>query len=78
MGFCTEEVIVCAFLHNVCLTNGDVLDTPSTPSPDAAVLVDRSAVQFRDKLAPWVSAPVGVQLPLTEHDYTLLLCRIFF
>ncbi|KAK9976934.1 hypothetical protein ABG768_018826, partial [Culter alburnus] len=79
VGFCTEVVIACAFLHNVCLTHGDVLepedaedaDATSPPSPDAAVFVDRSGVQFRDRLAAQVSAPVGVQRPLMEHDYTL-------
>ncbi|KAL1246536.1 hypothetical protein QQF64_034581 [Cirrhinus molitorella] len=80
VGFCTEVVIACAFLHNVCLTNGDVLEDavdaedagpPSPPSHDAAVHVDRSAVQFRDRLAAQVSAPVSVQHPVTEHDYTL-------
>ncbi|XP_067234860.1 putative nuclease HARBI1 [Chanodichthys erythropterus] len=79
VGFCTKVVIACAFLHNVCLTHGDVLepedaedaDATSPPSPDAAVFVDRSGVQFRDRLAARVSAPVGVQRPLMEHDYTL-------
>lgn len=75
-------MIACAFLHNVCLTHGDVLepegaedaedpDAPSPPSPDAAFFVERSGVQFRDRLAARVSAPVGVLLPLMEHDYTL-------
>lgn len=71
VGFCTQVVIACAFLHNVCLSNGDVLEPddaqdaePPLPPPlDTADPVDRSAVQFRDRLAAQVSAPLGVQLP---------------
>lgn len=43
VGFCTEVVIACAFLHNVCLTNGDVLEPEDAePPPHHHHLMQRS------------------------------------
>lgn len=78
MGFCTEVVLACAFLHNVCLTHGEVFE--SEVDEDAApphrcihqiyLYFMSSAAQFRDRLAAQISAPICVQFTLMDHDYT--------
>ncbi|CAL9707207.1 unnamed protein product [Knipowitschia caucasica] len=77
IAFCTQVVTACAFLHNVCLTHGDVLepdrddDQPPPPPmpPGDAGQSDARGIRLRERLSAQVSAPVVAQGYLMEHDY---------
>ncbi|KAJ8381306.1 hypothetical protein SKAU_G00020840 [Synaphobranchus kaupii] len=73
--FAPDVIAVCAILHNVCLTAGDVLETegddceqvvvpPSCPVRDQA-----SGQPQRATLAAQLSAPGVLPAALQEHDY---------
>ncbi|XP_061566257.1 putative nuclease HARBI1 [Cololabis saira] len=64
LHFCSEVVLACAFLHNICLRHGDVMDEleelPEEPAPPAELdegVQEQSGVHIRDRLCALVSAP---------------------
>ncbi|KAK7880178.1 hypothetical protein WMY93_033160 [Mugilogobius chulae] len=75
VGFCTDVVTACAFLHNICLSNGDVLepdvenDDPPPPMPPGDAGQEASGNMLRARLSAQVSAPLVLQPHLAEHDY---------
>ncbi|XP_071373093.1 putative nuclease HARBI1 [Centroberyx affinis] len=73
--FVPDVVTVCAVLHNICLTAGDVVD-PDDDRPDAVevppprpVRNEQGGQGVRDRLAAQISAPVGQPEGLQDHDY---------
>lgn len=75
VAFCTQVVTACAFLHNVCLTHGDVLEPEDVddqlplPLPPGDALQEASGNMLRARLSAQVSAPLALQAHLFEHDY---------
>uniref|UniRef100_UPI003AAC81F6 putative nuclease HARBI1 n=1 Tax=Centroberyx gerrardi TaxID=166262 RepID=UPI003AAC81F6 len=75
-NFCSEVALACAFLHNVCLIHGDVMEPelqPEEPGPlaphDLQDIQERSGAHMRDRLCAHISAPQHLQAPLRDHDY---------
>ncbi|KAL1276531.1 hypothetical protein QQF64_036154 [Cirrhinus molitorella] len=74
--FAPEVITCCTILHNICLTNGDIME-PEEVQPDEDDPVDQhvrdsqNEDQTRDRLAAVVSAPNSDDFPpaLRQHDY---------
>ncbi|XP_049338191.1 putative nuclease HARBI1 [Astyanax mexicanus] len=75
--FAPVVVSCCAFLHNLCLSNGDIVESaegePEEEPGEAEAEEHTSAAQpgdgLRDRLAAAVSAPGAAISALREHDY---------
>lgn len=79
-GFVSEIALACAFLHNMCLANGDILDEdpeepqPEEPDPPAPLdqdIGDResSGNYIRDRMCAQISAPRQLHRLIEDHDY---------
>ncbi|KAJ7997059.1 hypothetical protein DPEC_G00224990 [Dallia pectoralis] len=62
--FCSEVALACAFLHNVCLTHGDVLEEPELQPEETLAPLEENEIQegcgvyMRDVLCAQISAPL--------------------
>ncbi|XP_059188162.1 uncharacterized protein LOC131970756 [Centropristis striata] len=73
--FAPKVVAVCAVLHNICVTAGDILEPAAEEDPvlqPPPVQEDQGGQHLRDRLAAQVSAPNRRPSPLQEHDYFIL------
>ncbi|KAM3849614.1 stonustoxin subunit beta-like [Diretmus argenteus] len=79
-GFVSEIALACAFLHNICLANGDILDEdpeepqpeePDPPAPPDQDIGDReiSGNHFRDRMCAQISATRQLHRLIEDHDY---------
>ncbi|XP_048870580.1 putative nuclease HARBI1 isoform X1 [Brienomyrus brachyistius] len=76
-AFCSDVITACAFLHNVCLMNGDFLRPEHdcerarnlVPPPEKLQAHERSGSHIRDRLAADVHAPLPLPVHLQDHDY---------
>ena len=81
-AFVSEVALSCAFLHNICLDNGDVPEEPEEEEsgdeeePDKPGLPpldpgarESSGNQLRDRLCQQLSAPQQLHTVLGDHDY---------
>lgn len=74
--FAPEVITCCTLLHNICITNGDIIE-PEGGQLDGDDLEDlqvrdpQSGEHIRDRLAAALSAPNDGNLPpaLRHHDY---------
>ncbi|KAL3057990.1 hypothetical protein OYC64_010211 [Pagothenia borchgrevinki] len=77
-SFSPKVIAVCAVLHNICLTAGDILEPtegedPVPLPPQGPVQRDEHAGQhYRDRLAAHMSAPHQRPPHLNDHDYFLI------
>ncbi len=77
--FCSEVDLACAFLHNVWLTHGDVIEEqelqPEESGPPAPLdlhdIQERNGAHMRDRLCAHISAPQHLQAPFRDHDYVI-------
>ncbi|KAL7382284.1 hypothetical protein ABVT39_020071 [Epinephelus coioides] len=77
LSFCTDVVMACAFLHNICISNGDIMEPEEAEDAGEAAPVppeevdfrERSGTPIRGRLTAQVSAPVAPPAQLMEHDY---------
>lgn len=77
--FVSEVALACAFLHNICLSHGDVMEEeelqPEEPGPpvpaDQQQLEESSGDNMRRRLCAQISAPQQLHAALTDHDYTM-------
>ncbi|KAM6992375.1 uncharacterized protein LKV04_008427 [Tautogolabrus adspersus] len=71
--FAPHVVAVCATLHNICLTAGDILEPAKeenpVPPPPPVQGDDIGGQHFRDRLAAHASAPNQFPPALQDHDY---------
>ena len=79
-ALCRKLPWPCAFLHNICLANGDILDEdpeepqPEEPDPPAPLdqdIGDResSGNHIRDRMCAQISAPRQLHRLIEDHDY---------
>lgn len=77
ISFCTDVVLACAFLHNICVTSGAILEPENDPTDadeptlpeDSEGLQERSRAHMRDRLCAQVSAADTLAPQLLNHDY---------
>lgn len=71
--FAPKVIAVCAALHNICITTGDILepveDEDPVPPPPPVQGDEHGGQHLKDRLAAQVSAPQQCPSPLREHNY---------
>ncbi|XP_049911320.1 putative nuclease HARBI1 [Epinephelus moara] len=74
--FSPDVIACCTILHNICLSNGDIMEpAEEVLRPDDNVdephhhLDQQSGEHIRERLAAAVSAPDGPVAALEDHDY---------
>ncbi|KAJ8367962.1 hypothetical protein SKAU_G00079900 [Synaphobranchus kaupii] len=74
--FAPKVIACCAILHNICLTNGDIMEPAQAAlrpeNHEASLLVEpdqQCGERRRERLAAAVSAPIALAPVLGDHDY---------
>ncbi len=74
---CSEVILACAFLHNICVMVGDTMEEdilpqdPDPPEPQEHVdFRETTGFHIRERLSAQVSALVQLSTMQRHHDYT--------